>query len=185
MKKVLYILILIFYFSFVDSQTAPFNVQLSTLNQNCELGAASIQINGGRNPHYIKWSNGKLMVQSIKDLEAGDYSVVVTDSTVKDTTINFTITKEECKVYISNHFTPNGDNYNDTWGIYNWQYYPEFELYVFNKWGQQVHSQKKTYIPWNGEWLGITAADGTYYYVFYFNGNDKNKFLKGDVSILR
>lgn len=185
MKKALYILISIFYFSIASSQTTPFSVQLFSINHICEKGAASVQITGGRNPHNIKWSNGKLMDQYIKDLEAGDYSVIVTDSTVKDTTIYFKIEKEDCKVFINNHFTPNGDNYNDNWTIFNWQFYPDFELYVFNKWGQQVHSQKKTYIPWTGEWLGINAADGTYYYVFYFTGSDKNKFLKGDVTILR
>lgn len=185
MKKTLYTFSLIVFSLAFVAQTTSFSVQLSTRNKSCEKGAAAVLISGGKIPYSIQWSTGNVSDPSITELEVGEYSVVVRDSTLKDTTIIFKIEDETCAVLINNHFTPNSDNYNDSWTIINWQFYPEFELYVYNKWGQQVHSQKKTYIPWTGEWLGVTAPDGTYYYVFYFKGGDKNKFLKGDVSILR
>ncbi len=183
MKRLLYIFSLLLTVSLFHSQTL--SVQLSKFDQECEKGAAGVQILSGKQPITIQWSTGANNVSSIQDLVEGDYSVTVKDSALKDTVITFKIGKQECKVFASNHFTPNGDNYNDTWGIGNTNYYPEFELYVFNKWGQQVHSQKGTYIPWNGEWLGITVADGTYYYVFYYKGSDKSRFKKGDVTVLR
>ncbi|MBP9069144.1 MAG: gliding motility-associated C-terminal domain-containing protein [Bacteroidia bacterium] len=179
MKRLLYIFSLLLSFSFFSSQTL--SVQFSKLDQSCEKGSAGVQILSGKQPITIQWSTGVTNVSSINDLVEGDYSVTVKDSVLKDTVINFKIEKLECKVIVANHFTPNGDNYNDAWQIAQTTYYPEFELYVFNKWGQQVHSQKGTYIPWDG---GV-VADGTYYYVFYFKGSDKNKFLKGDVTILR
>ena len=48
-----------------------------------------------------------------------------------------------------------------------------------------MHSQKGTYTPWDGKWNGIHVPDGTYYYVFYYDGGHKNKHVKGDVTVLR
>lgn len=181
MKRFFYTLFFLTSLLISSSQTATLSVQLSKIDRSCEKGSAGIQILSGKQPITIQWSTGVNNNSSINDLVEGDYSVTVKDSALKDTVVSFKIEKLECKVIIANHFTPNDDNYNDTWQIAQTSYYPDFELYVFNKWGQQVHSQKGNYIPWNG---GL-VADGTYYYVFYFKGSDKNKFLKGDVTILR
>jgi gliding motility-associated-like protein len=179
LKRNLYTLFIFISSLLCYSQTL--SVQFFKADQECNKGSAGIQILSGKQPVTINWSTGVTNNSSISDLNAGDYSVTVKDSAQKDTVINFKIEKLECKVIIANHFTPNGDNYNDTWSINQTTFYPEFELYVFNKWGQQVHSQKGTYTPWDGG----NHADGTYYYVFYYKGSDKNKFQKGDVTILR
>ncbi len=162
-------------------------VNLTFANVICTKGAAAIEVNGGKSPYLITWSNGQNNVTSIKELVEGDYSVTIktADSIPQDTLINFKISKQECPVIINNHFTPNGDSFNDTWQIGNIQNYPEFEIFVYNKWGQQVHRQKDTYTPWDGSWNGVALPDGTYYYMFYFKASEKDNFLKGDVSILR
>lgn len=179
MKRNLYSFCFFIASLFCYSQTL--SIQFIKVDEECNKGSAGVQILSGKHPITINWSTGVTNNSSISDLNAGDYSVTVKDSAQKDTVINFKIEKLECKVIIANHFTPNSDNYNDTWSIGQTSFYPEFELYVFNKWGQQVHSQKNTYTPWDGG----NVADGTYYYVFYYKGSDKNKFLKGDVTILR
>jgi gliding motility-associated-like protein len=159
----------------------------SQKNEDCTKGAAGIDVQGLQTTDTltIDWSNGQSAVSSINDLSEGDYNAHVIIKNKLDTTVNYKIEKEKCKVVASNHFTPNGDNYNDVWQLANTQYYPNFELYVFNKWGQQVHSQKGSYTPWDGKWNGINALDGTYYYVFYYDGNNKHDLAKGDVTILR
>jgi gliding motility-associated-like protein len=162
-------------------------ITISVVNEECKKGAAGIQIEGlsTNDTLSIFWSNGQSNINSINNLDAGDYSVQVIIKHSIDTTINFNISKEECKVIVANHFTPNGDNYNDYLQISNIQNYPNFELFIFNKWGQQVHSQKQNYTPWNGTWNGINVLDETYYYVFYYDANNKHKTLKGDITILR
>jgi gliding motility-associated-like protein len=124
------------------------------------------------------------MVYSIDELTAGDYNVRIKIKNKLDTTIVFKIEKIECPVIMETHFTPNGDNYNDEWDIYNTQFFPDFELFVFNKWGQQVMKQKGTYTKWDGKMGSVDVTDGTYYYVFYYKSGD-SKHLKGDVTILR
>ena len=159
-------------------------VSLAIEPESCQLGSASLSISGGTAPYSILWSSGhmgNLTEQAIN----GTYTVHVSDADGKDTIVNYDIQKKECEVGISNHFTPNGDGYNDTWGISNINAYPDFELIVFNRWGQQVHHQEGTYEPWNGTQYGFKLPDATYYYVFYYNKSDKSRIQKGDVSILR
>lgn len=168
-----------------------FTVNSSKNNEKCGKGAAGVEVKGlaSGDALTIQWSTGVSNVFSIGDLSEGEYSahVQVDADTIKklDTLIVFNIEKEKCVVSISNHFTPNDDSYNDKWQIANWNFYPKFELYVFNKWGQQIHSQKGEYTPWDGKWAGIDVPDGTYYYVFYYDGANKSDLLKGDVTILR
>ena len=162
-------------------------IVVSTINEICTKGAAGIQIEGQTIQDTVStyWSTDQYNVGSIKDLNAGSYFVHIIIKHSVDTTINFKIEKEICKVVVANHFTPNGDNYNDYLQISNIQNYPKFELYIYNKWGQQVHSQKETYTPWNGTWNGINVLDETYYYIFYYDSGDKHNILKGDITIIR
>jgi gliding motility-associated-like protein len=157
-------------------------------NEDCTKGRAGIKIEGLKpveDTLTLTWSTGETNVFSIKDLIAGEYAVRIQINQKVDSTLVIIVEKEECKVVISNHFTPNGDNYNDRWQIRMTEYYPRFEIYVFNKWGQQVHSQKGDYTPWDGTWNGIMVADGTYYYIFYYDRSKDERLEKGDVSILR
>lgn len=159
-------------------------VSLFTADEICTKGAAGIQLPPDTLPIFVQWSNGNSNTASINNLNAGNYSVMLKRAN-KDTTLNFTIAKIMCPVFISNHFTPNDDGYNDTWQISNVASYPNFEVYVFNKWGQQVHKQANTFTPWDGTSLGIKVPDGAYYYVFYFDKDKKNDLLKGDITLLR
>ncbi|PBQ31444.1 hypothetical protein CNR22_06595 [Sphingobacteriaceae bacterium] len=171
----------------------PYKFTLTTNKEFCLKGSAALEISG-TNPVdtiTIKWSDGSRNVNQIYELAGGDYSVFVRikhhDSltVIKDTTFFFSIDKEVCAVSIDKYFSPNDDNYHDLMGVYNAQYHPNFELTIFNKWGQQVHTQKNSYIPWDGKWNGIALPDGTYFYVFFYDSSDKTKLVKGDVTILR
>jgi gliding motility-associated-like protein len=171
---------------------AQYTVTPQKKDVDCTSGSAGIKVDGltQNDLIFLTWSTGQTNVYSLSDLKEGDYYVHVqiknkVDSVSKfDSTEVIHLDNTGCPVPIPNHFTPNGDNYNDTWNISNTVYFPNFELYVFNKWGQQVHSQKHTYTPWDGRWNGINVPDGTYYYVFYYDGG-KGKHEKGDVTILR
>ncbi len=162
-------------------------INLSKIDYICTSGSAGIQIDTLKTTDtlFINWSNGQSNVFSITDLAVGNYNVNLIIKGKVDTTINFTIDKVACPINPSNHFTPNGDNYNDTWQITNINTLNKFDVLVFNKWGQKVHEQKDKYIPWDGNWNGIKAVDATYYYIItYEDGKDK-KTIKGDVTILR
>ena len=150
----------------------------------CELAEASVSITIGAQPIQYAWSNGSFG-SSVVQLEPGDYSVKVTDINNKDTTIFFNIQSIVCEPSPENNFTPNSDGFNDLWNIGRIGNFPDFDLFVYNRWGQQVHHQSNQYIPWDGRSLGLPLPDATYYYILYFSKTDKSKFIKGDVSIIR
>jgi gliding motility-associated-like protein len=183
-KKGFQILLCCFFGSFISGQS-PLAVTLEKVDETCFKGNASISISGGTAPFQITWSTGESDKASVNNLSTGYYSVMIKDAGNEDTLISFTIEDLNCDVGISNHFTPNDDGFNDTWGITNTWHYPNFELYVFNRSGQTVHHQSGQYFPWDGKSFGIKVPDATYYYVFYFDRDSKDKLLKGDVSILR
>lgn len=158
----------------------------------CAKGAAVLTISGteANDTISILWSNGEQNVNQLTNLDEGDYSVSISinpaaDTIQVDTTLRFKIEKELCKVSVSNHFTPNGDDYNDVLQITYVNNHPNFEFEVYNKWGQRVHSQKSTYIPWDGKWAGTNVPDGTYYYVFFYDTANKKNLVKGSITILR
>ena len=174
---------LISFCSKICGQSSAFSASVSTTKSSCKPGTASISVSGGTEPFFYNWNNG-FQGDTQTNLEAGSYNVSIVDGNGKDTLITITIEEEKCKVIIQNSFSPNSDNINDVWGISNWKNYPEFQLYVYNRWGQLVHSQKGEYTPWDGKQLGIDLPVATYYYVFYYSGNTGD-MEKGDVTIMR
>jgi gliding motility-associated-like protein len=163
-------------------------------SEYCTKALAQLTISGLDNKdslEVINWSTGELNVLSISNLNAGEHSVNIRikrkDTLIfyRDTTLYYNVEKTECKVTIDKYFSPNDDAYHDLMNAGNITYYPNFELQIFNKWGQRVHQQKDEFEPWNGKWNGIDLPDGTYYYVFFYDRNNKTKIEKGDVTILR
>jgi gliding motility-associated-like protein len=180
--RVLFFIHLFFLLLNLQAQT-PLYAELYKSEARCGNGNAWVKVTGGLGTYTVTWSNGTNGLL-LSDAAPGDYTVHVKDD-VNDTLISFSILDEECEVNISNHFTPNDDNYNDRWQLVNIDFYPDFDLFVYNRWGQLVHRQTQKYIPWDGTNLGVPLPDGPYYFVFYFDKNDKNRILKGDVNILR
>ena len=69
-----------------------------------------------------------------------------------------------------NGFSPNGDGVNDTWVIKNLELYPDNELIIFNRWGNEVFSVKGYRNDWSGDsnskfTIGNGLPVGTYFYV--------------------
>ena len=179
------IFIIFLFISAIVKSQGPLSAVLVTGNAVCLMGSANVSVSGGTPPYSIVWSQG-FNGSSVDGLEQGSHQVIVTDAANQDTVINFSIDDVPCLVKCANHFTPNDDGFNDTWSIINANYFPNFEVYVYNRWGQNVYRQKNEYTtPWDGRSLGVALPDATYYYVFYYDKDVKTKFVKGDVTILR
>ena len=86
-------------------------------------------------------------------------------------------------IYIPNAFTPNSDGQNDTWNIAALDAYPEFELFVFNRYGEVVFKNSKLRKPWDGSYKSAELSTGVYVYVLKLNV--ANQVLKGTVMIIR
>ena len=81
-------------------------------------------------------------------------------------------------------FTPNGNNYNDTWVIPGLEGYNTKEMVVYSRYGTLVHYSGQYNNDWDGTLLntGTPVPDGTYYYILNLDGG---KQLNGYVYINR
>ncbi|WP_191906961.1 ice-binding family protein [Adhaeribacter soli] len=83
---------------------------------------------------------------------------------------------------IPNVFSPNGNDINEQWEIKNLESYPDNELTVINRWGNEVYKQK----GYRNSWQGGSLSGGTYYYILRVKlCNNEEKTFKGYVMIVR
>lgn len=86
-------------------------------------------------------------------------------------------------IYIPNAFTPNRDNHNPVWIIPALHAYPDFELAVYNRYGQAVFNSRRINIGWDGRYKGIEQPTGTY--VYMLDLHDGSPLRKGTLQLLR
>ncbi len=91
-------------------------------------------------------------------------------------TASFQINTEKCAPFIPQGFSPNGDGINDEFEIRNLlNIYENFELKIFSRNGNQIHTAKNADGFWDGVATeGLLFKDnlvpvGTYYYVLALN----------------
>ncbi len=162
---------------------------VSMIDADClgkALGALDIEVVGGESPYTYAWSNGAI-TEDIEGLDAGVYEIIVTDNkgcTSKDTSFQI-VARPETPLKLNNVFSPNGDGKNDMWVIGNIELYPENEIFVYNRWGNQVYSEK----GYNNEkpliWDGSNLTEGTYLYVLKINMCGVDKTYKDYITIVR
>ncbi|WP_113653334.1 DUF7507 domain-containing protein [Pedobacter namyangjuensis] len=86
-------------------------------------------------------------------------------------------------LFIPNLFTPNGDGNNDRFEIRGLDQFPDNELVIVNRWGNEVFRAKNYQNNWTGEGLN----EGTYYYLLKAKNNADTEYrvLKGWVTLIR
>jgi gliding motility-associated-like protein len=61
-------------------------------------------------------------------------------------------------------FTPNGDNLNDVFNVFG-QYITDFEMKIFNRWGELMFTTANLEEGWDGNFKGNAMPEGTYTFV--------------------
>jgi len=75
------------------------------------------------------------------------------------------ITKDcDCIAYIPNSFTPNNDNLNDKFKITLNCEIDNYELLIFNRWGENIFKTHVLNQYWDGTYLGNKVQNGVYSY---------------------
>jgi gliding motility-associated-like protein len=96
-------------------------------------------------------------------------------------------TRGLCKVNIPNAFTPNGDGRNDVLKALGTEIVTNFNLKIFNRYGQLVFETKDKAKGWDGRFNGQRANNDAYTYICTYrelNGT-KDAMLKGVVLVMR
>ena len=89
------------------------------------------------------------------------------------------------EIKIPSGFTPNGDGKNDTWLLDLIVLFPNSEVEVYNRWGEQLFYSKEYPVPFNGQYKGKDLPVGTYYYVIKLNHPAYTNAFTGPLTIFR
>lgn len=144
-----------------------------------------IELNAGEGFESYLWSEGSEM-QTITISEGGSYWVNVFDGLCNNTDTIF-IEPIECDLFIPIVFTPNWDGSNDYFFAEASKDIIDFNLTVFNRWGEQMWETQDKDAKWDGQ-RGTTHADeGTYFWVLRYKciASPIQFEKKGSVTLLR
>ncbi|MDP2175691.1 MAG: PKD domain-containing protein [Bacteroidota bacterium] len=90
------------------------------------------------------------------------------------------------KYFFPTSFSPNGDGFNDAFTISGYNKVSQFELKVYNRWGELVFETNNPILGWDGKSKGEFVQQGDYLYMIkIIDLNKKVVYKKGMVTVLR
>lgn len=88
--------------------------------------------------------------------------------------------------YFPNSFSPNDDGVNDQFNIVGFNKVKEFEMMIFNRWGELIFKTNDPVNGWNGKSKGEDVPIGDYLYTIKLKDlNSKIIIKKGMLTLLR
>jgi len=177
----------------INISTAPFTVYSFLVDAGPDLTISpniATTINGTTSAPSYNWSPGFLF----SDPNSLN-TIVTTDQTI---TITLTATENGCTLSddlvltvtsgldIPNTFSPNGDGTNEKWIIQGIESYPDCNIKIFTRWGQEVffatgYNDEKA---WDGSKKSGLAAEGVYFYILDLNDGN-SPLIKGSLTLIR
>jgi gliding motility-associated-like protein len=92
----------------------------------------------------------------------------------------------DCRPFIPNAFSPNGDGLNDVLSVRSICQTSVYFMSIYNRYGQRIFFSDHIDESWDGTWNRKQVAAGTYYYILNYEALGNIRFLlKGDVVLIR
>ena len=121
----------------------------------------------------------------------GEYDVMLITTSefgCMDTAMQTVIVLPEILLYAPNTFTPDNDEFNQSWGIHisGIDIY-DFQLLIFNRWGQIVWESNDPEANWDGTYNGERVQQGAYTWTIRTKDviNDAKYEWNGFINVLR
>ncbi|OJX00409.1 MAG: hypothetical protein BGO70_09575 [Bacteroidetes bacterium 43-93] len=148
-----------------------------------ELMRLPVNDTSANDDKYI-WQDGSTE-RSFTVAETGIYYVeVVGHCQIARDTVEITV--NPCNIFFPSAFSPNGDGKNDIAHLMgDIANVKDFELHIFNRWGQEVYGGTDVYAGWDGTFKTKPAEMGAYYYYMKFRYRGKNEMKKGDITLIK
>ena len=101
-------------------------------------------------------------------------------------TSNIVIVEKPYAIYAPNAFSPDGDGLNDVFKV-SGQGIIDFEMEIFNRWGQMVFKSSNINQNWDGTFKGKDLPTGTYVYKIKIitYGENQKSVKSGTISLVR
>ncbi len=112
------------------------------------------------------------------------------DSTSQKITVKV---KDDLLLYVPNSFTPNGDEFNNTFKpVYGSSFtLVEYDLLIYNRWGEIVFQSMDISTGWDGTIKGQIAPEGVYIWKLNIKTDDRimadsnSKQMTGNINLIR
>jgi len=173
-------------FSASETELTTLNTLVNFFNYSLNATSFSWQFQDGTA------SNDFEPTHSFPDSIAGTHTttlIAYNELGCTDTAILLINVEEELLFYVPNTFTPDGDEFNQTFkAVFSSGYDPfDFNLVIFNRWGEVIWESFDSEVGWDGTYGGYPVQDGTYTWKIEFktSANDERKMVIGHVNILR
>ncbi len=91
-----------------------------------------------------------------------------------------------CELHFPSAFTPNGDGRNDIAKVLgDLALVTNFELGIFNRWGNRVFYTTNPYEGWDGKYKGTEQDMNVFYYYIKYKFEGKDRIMEGSITLLR
>ncbi len=141
----------------------------------------------GTSPGF-EWNTGAT-TQQITVQQPGEYILTATNScgTATDS-VRVAVIDCDCYLYLPNSFTPSGDKINDTFHpMYDCDI-TDYELRIYNRWGEELFSTTNPEEGWTGVYDDKPVPDGVYVYTVRYSSislPDIRREFQGSVTVIR
>jgi gliding motility-associated-like protein len=132
-------------------------------------------------------------IHSFPSSSAGNYLITLVASTnfgCTDTATRTVMVQESQLIFVPNTFTPDGNEYNQTWlPIITADFDPyEYSCFIYNRWGAIIWENHNHEIGWDGKDAnGFDITQGTYTWKIILKSpySDNRKAYVGHLNLLR
>ncbi len=124
-----------------------------------------------------------------EDIANFEVQLIVTNEECVDSIARTIVIKEELIYYVPNAFTPDGDEFNNTFSPVFTSGFDRFDyhLSIYNRWGEILFESHNFELGWDGTYNGKLVQDGVYTWKIEFANinSDERHIVHGHVNILR
>lgn len=162
----------------------PFDIFLYPDSTICNGEYIRIQIS---NQFQVIWQDGSA-AQNYEISQTGLYYVTIQNKcgTITDS-VNVTVENCNCNLMFPTAFSPNQDGMNDDFGAVYLCPVSNFNMCIYNRWGELVFKTNDINQHWDGKSQGINQPVEVYVYFATYTDilQNKKKFLSGNVTLIR
>ncbi len=165
----------------------------SELVKACE--GDEVEIGPAESERYqVTWSDGETVDRKTVSNEGVFEASLTTENCPRSIFIQVEVEllNCDCRVYVPNAFTPNGDGINDVFKVIPDCNIESFNLRIYNRWGNEVFSTDSPEAVWKGESNDVDFYSKGDLYTYIITVQPKNELfvpepvvLRGSITMLR
>jgi gliding motility-associated-like protein len=131
-----------------------------------------------------KWQDGSRL-DHYTITAAGSYTLQVTNN-CGSSTDELNVSTAVCLLEMPTAFTPNNDGLNDVFRVRYSEFIKEFDMVIYNRWGEKIFETKDPHNGWDGNLKSLPQNEGSYVWVIKLTDhNNKAQTAHGLVTLIR